>query len=272
MVPLTSPHHPQSRTQNLAFYTEVAQLSQNRPSVGPVVRSYYVPDRDSNSAPFVRNPRASLPTTAGYLPRADAARPRRLCTTTSRPERRELPPKTAQRTRDDPDWRSPARPSWPLNPPPLTPRGGTTRCYYRFPFMSERSLHDLRTTWRRPVGGGARLRAHGGNAVLPCRGQMRAMETATANSSKGGQHANTEAVPLSAAPCRSYQPLGTTASQLFQNWPQRGAASARKRLTTTSGCGGRHMGFAGGTNGRRAYGSCGQKSWRGCGFCPTCDH
>ena len=126
----------------------------------------------SNQSPGARlkrktQTRASLPTTAGYLPRADAARPRRLCTTTSRPERRELPPKTAQRTRDDPDWRSPARPSSSPTPPPLTPRGGTTRCYYRFPFMSERSLHDLRTTWRRPVGGGARLRAHGGQRVLP---------------------------------------------------------------------------------------------------------
>ena len=214
--------------QNLAFYTEVAQLSQNRPSWPSCPRSRF------NSAPFVRNPRASLPTTAGYLPRADAARPRRLCTTTSRPERRELPPKTAQRTRDDPDWRSPDRPSWPLNPPPLTPRGGTTRCYYRFPFMSERSLHDLRTTWRRPVGGGARLRAHGGQRVLPGRGQIRGTETPTANGSKGAQHANTEAVPLSAVPCRSYQPVGTAASQLFQNWPQHGAASARKRLATSA--------------------------------------
>ena len=211
--------------QNLAFYTEVAQLSQSGP-LGP--------PRDSNSAPFVRNPRASLPTTAGYLTRADAARPRRLCTTTSRPERRELPPKTAQRTRDDPDWRSPARPSWPLNPPPLTPRGGTTRCYYRFPFMSERSLHELRPTWRRPVGGGARLRAHGGQRVLPGRGQIRGTETPTANGSKGGQHANTEAVPLSAVSCRSYHPVGTAASHFFQNWKQRGAASARKRLATSA--------------------------------------
>ena len=84
------------------------------------------------------------------------------------------------------------------------------------------------------MGGGARLRAHGGQRVLPGRGQIRGTETATANGSKGAQHANTEAVPLSAVPCRSYQPVGTAASQLFQNWPQHGAASARKRLATSA--------------------------------------
>ena len=77
-----------------------------------------------------------------------------------------------------------------------------------------------------PVGGATRSRAPARQRVLPGRGQIWAAETTTANGSEGAKHANTEAVALSAVPCRSYQPMGTAASQSFQNWPQYGAASA----------------------------------------------
>ena len=85
-----------------------------------------------------------------------------------------------------------------------------------------------------PVGGATRSRAPARQRVLPGRGQIWAAETTTANGSEGAKHANAEPVALSAVPCRSYQPMGTAASQSFQNWLQNGAASAPKRLTTSA--------------------------------------
>ena len=138
--------------------------------------------------------------------------------------------------------------------------------------MSERSLHELRPTWRRPVGGGARVRAHGGQRVLPGRGQIRGTETPTATGFKGGQHANTVAVPLSVVPCRSYQPVGTTASQLFQNRRQHGAASARKRLATSARLERTYFELRRDDQRAPRGRPSGSQVRRGWGICPPCDH
>ena len=78
----------------------------------------------------------------------------------------------------------------------------------------------------RPVDGTARSRAHGGAMRSAWPWPDQGTETTTGDNSEGAKHANTEAVALSAVPCRSYQSVGMEASQLFQNWPQYGAASA----------------------------------------------
>ena len=84
------------------------------------------------------------------------------------------------------------------------------------------------------MGGATRSRALYGATRSAWPWPDQGTETTTAHGSEEAKHANTEAVALSAVPCRSYQPLGMAASQLFQNWPQHGAASAPKRLTTSA--------------------------------------
>ena len=76
------------------------------------------------------------------------------------------------------------------------------------------------------MDGTARSRAHGGAMRSAWPWPDQGTETTTGDNSEGAKHANTEAVALSAVPCRSYQSVGMAASQLFQNWPQYGAASA----------------------------------------------
>ena len=75
------------------------------------------------------------------------------------------------------------------------------------------------------MDGTARSRAHGGAMRSAWPWPDQGTETTTGDNSEGAKHANTEAVALSAVPCRSYQSVGMEASQLFQNWPQYGAAT-----------------------------------------------